>query len=290
MKILNTKFLLLTILSLAACFVSFTDTARGQTIPLRTCTGVNPAVKQAKIELTKLGDINFIACSGRTVLLNGSLLNGSGTVQSVGLSMPGIFTVSGSPVTNSGTLSATLASQTANLVLASPNGAPGSPLFRSIVNADITSLDGSKIISGTVPIARLATGTPTSSNFVRGDGTFATPQTGMIPQGIVAGSNINLTTAQSGATVYSNNLFSLTTPIGAAGLIYKFVAGAGTYVYLSGTGTVSVYRRSSATPTVGGNSGYVFCNMPANSSFTAVAVNASSWILTDEAGAAFTCI
>ncbi len=62
---------------------------------------------------------------------------GSGTVTSVGLSMPSIFTVSGSPVTTSGTLSATLASQTANTVLAAPNGTAGAPTFRGLVAADL---------------------------------------------------------------------------------------------------------------------------------------------------------
>jgi hypothetical protein len=61
---------------------------------------------------------------------------GSGTVTSVGLSLPSIFTVSGSPVTTSGTLTATLATQTTNLFFASPNGSTGVPTFRAIVNND----------------------------------------------------------------------------------------------------------------------------------------------------------
>lgn len=91
----------------------------------------------------------------RTITINGTTLNLSanntwnvGTVTSVGLSLPGIFTVSGSPVTSLGTLSATLASQTANLVFASPNGAPGSPAFRALLSADLPNLDWSKITTG----------------------------------------------------------------------------------------------------------------------------------------------
>src|ERR1700720_273446 len=41
--------------------------------------------------------------------------SGTGTVTSVALSLPNIFTVSGSPVTTSGTLTGTLASQSQNL-------------------------------------------------------------------------------------------------------------------------------------------------------------------------------
>ena len=62
---------------------------------------------------------------------------GSGTVTSVGLSMPNIFTISGSPVTGAGTLTATLANQPANTIFAGPTGSTGLPTFRTLVDADI---------------------------------------------------------------------------------------------------------------------------------------------------------
>ena len=69
-----------------------------------------------------------------------------GTVTSVSLSLPGIFTVSGSPVTSTGTLSATLASQSANAVFAGPTtGGSTAPSFRSLVAADIPSHTASLI-------------------------------------------------------------------------------------------------------------------------------------------------
>jgi hypothetical protein len=66
---------------------------------------------------------------------------GSGTVTSVALSLPAIFTVSGSPVTTAGTLTAVLASETANTVLAAPNGSAGAPTFRALAAADLPRLD-----------------------------------------------------------------------------------------------------------------------------------------------------
>jgi hypothetical protein len=66
---------------------------------------------------------------------------GTGTVTSVGLSLPADFVVSGSPVTSSGTLAAAWASQSANLVFASPNGVSGTPGFRAIVAADVPTLN-----------------------------------------------------------------------------------------------------------------------------------------------------
>ena len=74
---------------------------------------------------------------------------GAGTVSSVGLSLPSIFSVSGSPVTTSGTLTGSLASQTANRVFAAPNGSNGTPSFRALVSGDIPDLSSSYLpISG----------------------------------------------------------------------------------------------------------------------------------------------
>ncbi|CAB5207164.1 hypothetical protein UFOVP184_38 [uncultured Caudovirales phage] len=70
---------------------------------------------------------------------------GGGTVTSVGLSLPNIFTVTGSPVTSTGNLTATLASQTAAFVFAAPTGAAGSPTFRALAVTDIPTLTASKI-------------------------------------------------------------------------------------------------------------------------------------------------
>lgn len=64
-------------------------------------------------------------------------------VTSVGLSMPGIFTVTNSPVTSSGTLTASLATQAANTVFAGPaSGASAAPAFRALTAADIPTLGG----------------------------------------------------------------------------------------------------------------------------------------------------
>jgi hypothetical protein len=65
----------------------------------------------------------------------------SGTVTSVGLSLPAQFTVTNSPVTSSGTLTGSWNTQTANFVLAGPTaGAAAVPTFRALVAADIPAL------------------------------------------------------------------------------------------------------------------------------------------------------
>lgn len=58
---------------------------------------------------------------------------GGGTVTSVALSMPGIFSVAGSPITGAGTFTVTLANQNAGVVWAGPaSGAPAAPSFRAL--------------------------------------------------------------------------------------------------------------------------------------------------------------
>jgi hypothetical protein len=63
---------------------------------------------------------------------------GTGTVTSVALVMPSIFSVSGSPVTASGTLTASLAAQNPSLFFAGPvSGGATAPTFRAIVQNDL---------------------------------------------------------------------------------------------------------------------------------------------------------
>lgn len=72
---------------------------------------------------------------------------GSGSVTSVGLSLPtSIFDVTVSPITTSGTLTATLDNQNANTVFSGPTtGVAATPAFRSLVAADIPTLTAVKI-------------------------------------------------------------------------------------------------------------------------------------------------
>lgn len=63
---------------------------------------------------------------------------GSGTVTSVGVTMPSVFAVSSSPVTTAGTIGVTFAAgQAGNLVLASPDGTTGAVGLRALVFSDL---------------------------------------------------------------------------------------------------------------------------------------------------------
>lgn len=68
---------------------------------------------------------------------------GEGTVTSVALTMPGVFSVAGSPVTTSGTLAVSLATETANTVWAGPtSGGAATPTFRALVTSDLPAGTG----------------------------------------------------------------------------------------------------------------------------------------------------
>lgn len=63
----------------------------------------------------------------------------SGTVTSVALSMPSIFSVAGSPITTTGTFVTTLVNQSANTLFAGPaSGSATVPAFRALVPGDLS--------------------------------------------------------------------------------------------------------------------------------------------------------
>jgi hypothetical protein len=140
---------------------ALTATSFNGTLTATNLTGIIPAANYGvdKIPLAALnaGTVNtsaFLKGDGTWAIPP----VGSGTVTSVGLTLPSLFTVSNSPVTTAGSLTATLASQTANTVLAAPNGSNGTPTFRTLSGADIsdfaTKVDVSTIgaANGIVPL------------------------------------------------------------------------------------------------------------------------------------------
>jgi hypothetical protein len=169
--------------------------------------------------LTTEGDLNYyhsisnarlgIGSNGQCLTSNGtdplwgSCSTGTGTVTSVGLSMPSVFSVSGSPVTGSGTLTATLATQNAHLIMAGPtSGGPAAPTFRVLAGADLpaptaSSLGGVESLSCTTGqfLNQISTGgvpacaTPSGSSSGLGNG--STVIDASLQAGVDFGSKVN---------------------------------------------------------------------------------------------------
>lgn len=87
----------------------------------------------------------------RFTVVGGTSGGGSGSVISVALTAPAQITVTGSPITTSGTLALTWASAAQGTIFAGPCSGSGTPVFRALCAADIPALDPSKI-TGTAVI------------------------------------------------------------------------------------------------------------------------------------------
>lgn len=152
---------------------------------------------------------------------------GSGTVTSVGISVPNWLTVIGSPVTSNGTIAITGTSEASNLFLASPNGTSGAMTPRAIVSADLPSTIAANT-TGNAATATAFASTPTLC------------ATGYAPTGILPNGNT------TGCTAYD-----------IAGAADTAQANASVYA-ASAQNNAETYAAALAPVAAGGTSGYVW--------------------------------
>ena len=137
--------------------------------------------------------------------------SGSGSVTSVGLTLPADFNVTSSPVTGSGNLAAAWANENPNVFLAGPaSGGAASPTWRAIVAADIPTLNQSTTgnaatatyatSAGAAPYSGLTGTVPTWNQNTTGNAATATnvPYSGLT--GTVPTWNQNTTGTAAGIT------------------------------------------------------------------------------------------
>lgn len=195
-------------------------------------------------------------------LVSSDLPAGTGTVTSVALTTPGVlYSVSGSPITTSGTLALNLISQSANTFLAAPNGSAGNPSFRLIVPADVPTLNQNTTgTAGNITAASNMTLTSLpnlllATSQLTGDIILTSQVTGILP---IANGGTNASTVINAF----NNLSPLTTagdllyengtpaaarlPIGASGQVLTVIGGFPSWQTVTGTGTVTTVSVVSA--------------------------------------------
>lgn len=211
-------------------------------------------------------DANWTAIE--TVLA--TLGTGDGTVTSVGLSMPNVFSVGSSPVTTSGTISVSLATQTANRVWAGPTtGAAATPTFRALVVNDLptvtiakggtnstTALSNNRVmVSSGGAIVESASVTTTELGFLDGIGSLASGFVKTNGSALSSQSTITLTSEVSGILPIANGGSGIsTTPTNGKVLIgngtgytlANITAGSGITI-TNGAGSISI---ATAIPSV----------------------------------------
>lgn len=169
---------------------------------------------------------------------------GTGTVTSVAATVPSILAVAGSPITTSGTLAFTLATQAANLAFAGPtSGGAATPTFRALVAADIPDLSGTyqPLDADLTAIAALAT-----TSFGRGLLTSADASALRTTAGLGTAATSNTTAfdaagaaaaAQAASQPLDADLTALAALAATAGMLSR--TGAGAFAVRTITGTAS---------------------------------------------------
>ena len=173
------------------------------TVATNISAGTLPAARMPNPGASTLGGIESITCGASTFVSAISTAGvptcttvtgtNGGTVTSIGLTMPALFSVSGSPVTTSGTIAVTVANQSANQFLAGPSsGSPAASAFRTIVGADLPVPSASSL-------GGVESGAASASQVMTGISTAGVPQFGAVPAGALpAGAACNSSQATFG--------------------------------------------------------------------------------------------
>lgn len=183
-----------------------------------TATNIAGGAANDLVEQTGAGATGFVVPSIGYLNWTGSAWafsspGGAGTVTGVTTSMPSPLT--GGACSGSGALTCTVtwtAGQTANQVLASPNGTTGAVALRALVAADIPTLNqnttGNAATATSATSAGSATTATTANNIAGGTANQIPVQTGVGATGYITG-------ASSGYLHYNGTTFVYDTPGGA---------------------------------------------------------------------------
>lgn len=191
------------IYNLIAAFLLLSFAASAQLMPSTTVRGVS------KIPMRTTGDdtLGYIdLASLRTYFVAGT---GTGSVTSVAVSVPTGLSVSGSPITTSGTIAIT-SNMSAGYVssggvggsLTSSATIPTTALSGTITNAQLAgSIDLATKVTGTLPVANGGSGAATLTGYLKGNGTSAFTAASTVPTSDLSGTVSNAQLANSAITI-----------------------------------------------------------------------------------------
>jgi hypothetical protein len=252
----------------SAITINGTSTSLGGSINVGTVTsvtGTSPVVSSGGATPAISMPVATTSVSGYLSSTDWTTFNnkGSGSVTSVGLSAPALFTVTGSPVTGSGTLALTYS----GTALPAANGGTG--LTSSGTNGNILTSNGTTWVSQ-APSAATASYARTSVTATVGQTTFSVTYVAPYIQVFQNGTMLNATdyTATNGTTVVL--------AIGAStGDILEFIAYNGTSVAVAGGSTTQIQYNNSGS--LAGNANFTYTgndvNIPYGSSNSASSIS-----------------
>lgn len=213
---------------------------------------------QPTFRLVSANDIAGLFTAGSNIsIVGGSTLTISatglptGTVTSVGLSLPpSLYTISGSPVTGSGTLTGTLINQASGQFWGSPPSSTGTPYFRYIVGSDLAlALQAGANITFT-PGASSTTISGNAGTLTSFSATGLTPwfTTSVSNSTTTPGLTFNATGAKGDIPYYSNTNTAANLGIGSTNQVLGVSSGLPAYFsLLQGPGIQIIYGANSVT-------------------------------------------
>ena len=195
-------------------------------------------------------------------------LSGAGTVTSVALTAPSDFSVSGSPITSSGTIAITYANQSPNRVLAGPSSGSttAAPSYRALVALDLaTGGSATNFLRGdmswqaiTVPDFSVLN-SPVTSRSVETNAT-STATASALTVDTSTGSSLILTTLSGTTTITFSNITNLLKANGQAVTFAIIATQSATTNFINAvavTGqTITTRWRGGTAPTAGNSAGF----------------------------------
>jgi hypothetical protein len=207
-----------------------------------------------------MADNNFVVKNGLTV--NGSFTANSTVVNTAAVTATSVNAAS---LSISGSSVATLISSNAATAYSNAASYADTKSNAAYANAVAIATNASNLSSGLVPTARLASGSASSSTYLRGDQTWAS---------VAAGSSGTVTSVGSGTGLTGG-------PITTTGTLSLATAGSGAATYSSGISAITVDSYGRVTSVTGSagyvsSSGYGYSSSPIFNLITTNSIVASS--------------